>query len=127
MRPIPEINEPDFEVEVLRSGQPVLVNFWAAWSQPCRILKSVLDEVVVECKGSVKVVKINADDNPHLGLWYGIQSIPTLLCFVNGEVRATIVGTATKEAILAKLKPLVEAVPSTPKANSSDATSKGQP
>jgi thioredoxin 1 len=114
MRSIPEIKEPDFEAEVLKSGQPVLVNFWAAWSEPCRILGGVLAEVADECDGRVKVLKVNVDDNPDLGMWYGIQSIPTLLCFVNGEVKTTIVGTASKEAILARLKPLVTMAPLIP-------------
>ena len=103
MRPILEINEPDFEVEVLKSKQPVLVNFWADWSQPCRRLKPVLEEVAAACNGIAKVVKVNADDNPQLGMSYWIQSIPTLLCFVNGDVRARIVGTTSKEAILGLL------------------------
>jgi len=114
MRSIPEINERDFEVEVLRSGQPVLVNFWAGWSQRCRMLAGVLDEVAAECKGWAKVVNVNSDDNAHVAVWFGIHSVPTLLCFVNGEVGAKIVGTATKEAILAKLKLLAETIPSTP-------------
>jgi len=111
MRSISEINELDFEAEVLKSRQPVLVNFCAGWSQRCRMLAGVLDEVASECKGWAKVVMVNSDDNPHLGIWYGIHSIPTLLCFVNGEVGAKIVGTASKEAILAQLKPLAEAIP----------------
>ncbi len=107
MKPILEINEPDFEMEVLKSKQPVLVNFWADWSQPCRRLGPVLGEVAAACNGRAKVVKINADDNPLLGMSYWIQSIPTLLCFVNGEERARIVGTASKEAILAKLESFI--------------------
>ena len=103
MRPIPEIDEPEFEAEVLKSERPVLVNFCASWSQPCRLLAGVLDEVAAECIGRVKVVRVKVDDNPDLGMWYGIQSIPTLLCFVNGEVKVRIVGTASKEAILARL------------------------
>jgi thioredoxin 1 len=114
MQPILEINERDFEAEVLKSGQPVLVNFWAAWSQPCRRLADVLDEVGNECNGKAKIVKVNVDDNPHLGMCYGIQFIPALLCFVNGEVSARIVGTASKEAILSRLKLLTEAAPSNP-------------
>lgn len=106
MKPISEINEPEFEVEVLKSGQPVLVNFWAEWSQPCRRIGFVLDEFAAECNGKVKVVKVNVDDNPDLGMWYGIQSIPTLLYFINGNVVAEIVGTASKAAILAKLQSL---------------------
>ena len=103
MKPILEINEPDFEMEVLSSKQPVLVNFWADWSQPCRRLGPVLEEVAAACNGIAKVVKVNADDNPRLGMSYWIQSIPTLLCFVNGDVRARIVGTTSKEAILSLL------------------------
>ncbi|MGO8764477.1 MAG: thioredoxin family protein [Limisphaerales bacterium] len=107
MKPILEINEPDFEMEVLKSGQPVLVNFWTEWSQPCRRLGPVLEEVAAGCKGKAKVVKVNADANPQLGMSYWIQSIPTLLYFINGAERARIVGTASKEAILAKLESLI--------------------
>ena len=106
MKPIQEINGTDFGKEVLNSNQPVLVNFWAAWSRPCRILGSVLEEISAECNSGVKLLKVNADDNPDLGLWYGINSIPTLLFFTGGNVVARIVGTASKEAILAKLHSL---------------------
>jgi thioredoxin len=99
------IGQAEFELEVLKSRQPVLVAFWAPWSRPCHILDSTLDEVAAACAGSVKVVKINADDNPDLGMWYEIQSVPTLLYFVDGVLRARVVGTASKEAILAKLQP----------------------
>ena len=112
MSSIPEINGTDFEAEVLKSKQPVLVSFWAPWNQPSRMLGPVLDEVAAECNGWAKVVRVNVDDNSYLELWFGIQSIPTLLCFVNGEVVATITGTASKEAILAVLKPLADAIPS---------------
>ena len=114
MRSIPEINGTDFEAEVLKSEQPVLVSFWAAWSRPSRMLGPVLEEIATECTGRVKVVKVNVDGNSYLELWFGIQSIPTLLCFVNGEVVATITGTASKEAILAMLKPFADAIPSIP-------------
>ena len=114
MKPILEINERDFEAEVLRSGQPVLVNFWTAWSQPCRRLADVLDEVGMECNGRAKIVRVNVDDNPHLGMCYGIQFIPTVLCFLNGEVCVRIVGTASKEAILSRLNLLAGAIPPIP-------------
>ncbi|MBE0540309.1 MAG: thiol reductase thioredoxin [Verrucomicrobia bacterium] len=101
---IADISEGNFESEVLLSQQPVLVEFSAAWSRPCHILDSVLDEVASACAARVKVVRINADDNPDLSLVYNIQSIPTLLYFVEGNLRAKMIGTASKEAILAKLQ-----------------------
>jgi thioredoxin 1 len=99
-----EVGEANFESEVLKSKRPVLVAFSAPWSRPCHILDAVLEEVATACAGSVKVVKVNADDNPDLSLWYEIQSIPTLLCFVDGSPRAKVVGTASKEAILSRLQ-----------------------
>src|SRR2546422_11184131 len=102
--PIVEIGEANFEWEVLRWKQPVLVAFSAAWSSPCRILDSVLEEVAASRAGREKVVRINADNNPDLSLVWNIQSIPTLLYFIDGSLRARIVGTASKEAILSKLR-----------------------
>jgi thioredoxin 1 len=99
-----DVGEAEFKSEVLGAKQPVLVAFWAPWSRPCQILGSVLDEVANAYGGKVRVVRVNADDNPDLSLWYEIQSIPTLLYFVNGGLRAKLVGTASKEAILAKFQ-----------------------
>jgi thioredoxin 1 len=93
-----------FRVKVLESEQPVLVAFWTPWSRPCQILDSVLQEVARDLAGKIKVAKVNADDSLDLSLCYGIQSIPTLLYFVEGKPCLRIVGTATKDAILAKLK-----------------------
>ena len=103
-RPIIEIGEANFESEVLKWKQPVLVTFSATWSRPCQVLDSVLEEVAAACAGRVKVVKINADNHPDLSLVWRIQSIPTLLYFVEGNLRAKVVGTASKEAILSKLR-----------------------
>lgn len=116
-----EIGEANFESEVLKSKQPVVVAFSAPWSHPCRIIKSVLDEVATECAGRVRFLKVNADDHPDLGIWYDIQFIPTLLCFVSGKVCVRIVGTASKEAIISKLEPFLpsacnQAPPQTPNA-----------
>ncbi len=97
-----EVGEADFESVVLRSKEPVLVVFSAPWSHPCQIMDAALNEVATACSGKVKVVKINADDNPDLSLVCEIQSIPTLLFFVNGSLRAKVVGTASTQAILSK-------------------------
>ncbi len=99
-----DLGEANFEPEILKSEIPALVLFWAPWSRPCVLLKRVVEEVAADCAGKVKVARVNADDNPDLGLLYAIQSIPTLLFFAEGNVRARIVGTASKEAILAKMK-----------------------
>ena len=101
-----EINETNFETEVLQSGQPVLVDFWADWCGPCKMLAPVLDEIAVEQTGRVKVAKVNIDHNPALAARFGIQSIPTLLYFADGKVRNQTIGVAGKKAIIAKLEAL---------------------
>lgn len=93
-----------FEAEVIKSKKPVLVVFGAPWSRPCQILNPILQELARDWAGKVKVVGINADESLDLSLCYDIQSIPTLLYFVEGKLRVQIVGTATKDAIIAKLK-----------------------
>jgi len=93
-----------FEAEVLKSKQSVLVVFGAPWSRPCQVLDPILQELARDWEGKVKVVSVNVDDSLDLSLCYDIQSIPTLLYFVEGRLRLQIVGTATKDAILAKLK-----------------------
>lgn len=105
---LPVIAAADFRAEVLGSKQPVLVEFWAPWSRPCQVFDSVLRELASACAGKVKVVKVNADDNLDLSLWYDIQSVPTLVYFVRGNPCLRIVGTATKEAILAKIQPFCQ-------------------
>jgi thioredoxin 1 len=109
---VQEINESEFEREVLRSRLPVLVGFLAGWSQPCRLVEPVLGEVAEACNGSAKVLKVNIDDNPDLGTWYGIQSVPTVSYFINGTFRGQIVGMASARAILAKLQSLTRDQPS---------------
>jgi len=110
MKPCTEINEANFEVEVLQSKQPVLVDFWAPWCGPCKMLAPVLDEIAAEQSGRVKVAKVNVDDNPALAARYAIQSIPTLLYFQNGEVRHQSLGVSSKKAIVAKLESLATPV-----------------
>ncbi|HKI69037.1 MAG TPA: thioredoxin [Verrucomicrobiae bacterium] len=106
MKPTFEVNEVNFEAEVLKSSQPVLVDFWAEWCGPCKMLAPVLDEIATEHAGRVKVAKVNVDNNPDLAARFGIQSIPTLLYFTGGEVRHASVGVTSKKAIVSKLESL---------------------
>jgi thioredoxin 1 len=104
MKPTIEINEANFEGEVLQSNQPVLVDFWADWCGPCKMLAPVLDEIATEQAGRVKVAKVDVDANPALAARFGIQSIPTLLYFAGGEVRDRTIGAVSKRAIVSKLE-----------------------
>src|SRR5277367_4108755 len=106
MKPTIEINEADFESEVLQANQPVLVDFWAEWCGPCKMLAPVLDEIAMEQAGHVKVAKVNVDTNPTLAARFGIQSIPTLLYFEAGELRDKTIGAISKKAILSRLEKL---------------------
>ncbi len=101
-----EINGANFESEVLQSNQPVLVDSWGEWCGPCKMLAPVLDGIALEQAGRVKVAKVNVDSNPGLASRFGIQSIPTLLYFVGGEVRDQTVGALSERAIVAKLEKL---------------------
>jgi thioredoxin 1 len=101
-----EINEANFESEVLQSNQPVLVDFWAEWCGPCKMLAPVLEEIAVKQAGRVKVAKVDVDANPALAARFGIQSIPTLLYFEAGELRDKTIGVISKKAILSKLEKL---------------------
>jgi len=113
MKSTVEINEANFETEVLKASQPVVVDFWAEWCGPCKMLAPALEEIANEQAGRVKVAKINVDDNPGLAARYGIRSIPTLLYFTHGELRGQTIGAAGKQAILAKLETLSPAAATT--------------
>lgn len=106
MRTTIEVNEGNFEAEVLTSAQPVVVDFWAQWCGPCKMLAPVLDEIATEQAGRAKVAKVNLDENPGLAERYRVQAVPTLLYFSGGEVREMTVGVASKKAILTKLNGL---------------------
>src|SRR6266436_6943531 len=107
MKPTIEINEENFEIEVLKSSQPVLVQFATGWSLPSMMLDGALDEIATEFVDHLKVARVKLDHSPNLGLWYGIRCLPTVLYFSDGEVSIGIFGTASKEAILSQLKPVI--------------------
>ena len=94
----------NFEEEVLRSDKPVLVDFWATWCGPCRMLAPVIAQIAEEQKDSIKVGKIDVDEEPELAMRYGIARIPTLKVFKNGEVVQTSVGVIPKPMIEALLR-----------------------
>jgi thioredoxin 1 len=89
----------NFNDEVLKSTQPVFVDFWAPWCGPCRVLSPIIDELSKEYEGKIKVAKINVDENNMLASQFGVMSIPTVKFFKNGKVIAEQVGAAPKEAI----------------------------
>jgi thioredoxin 1 len=98
---IVHVTDDSFETEVLQSGQPVLVDYWAEWCGPCKMIAPVLDEIASEYDGKVKVAKLNIDDNPNTPPKYGIRGIPTLMLFKDGEVEATKVGAVSKSQLTA--------------------------
>jgi thioredoxin 1 len=94
-----DIGSQQFQEEVLNSGGPVLVDFWAPWCGPCRMVAPVLEEIASDYEGRVKVVKVNVDDNAGIASRYGIMSIPTMMLFKNGEPVETIVGFRNKDEL----------------------------
>jgi thioredoxin 1 len=102
---IKSINDAEFNSEVLQSSQPVLVDFWAEWCGPCKMLAPVLEQVAVELGSKLKIVKVNVDNNPQSPSHYGVRSIPNLILFSNGSVVGNKVGALSKSQLLDFLKP----------------------
>jgi len=96
---IEEVNDGNFEQLVLQSNLPVLVDFWAQWCGPCRMLAPIVESLAKQYAGAAQVVKLNVDDNPSAVQRYRIQAIPTLVLFQNGEEKDRMIGVTTKEAI----------------------------
>ena len=101
------VSDQDWETEVLKSDTPVLVDFWAEWCGPCRMVSPVVDEIAQEKADTLKVVKLNVDDSPETARKYRVMSIPTLMVFNGGDVVKRIVGARGKSQILADIEEFI--------------------
>ncbi len=103
MKPL-EFTDANFETEALKSHQPVLVDFWAAWCGPCRMIAPIVEELANEYEGKAKIGKLDVDANQQTAIKYGVRSIPTVLVFKDGEVKETIIGAVPKQQFVEKLE-----------------------
>ena len=97
------VTDDSFETDVINSSGPVLVDYWAEWCGPCKMIAPILEEIASEYSGKVKIAKLNIDENPQTPPKYGIRGIPTLMLFKNGEIEATKVGALSKSQLAAFL------------------------
>jgi thioredoxin 1 len=102
---VSEVTDTNFQAEVIESDVPVLVDFWAPWCGPCRMVAPVVEEIAQERGEAVKVVKMNIDENQNTAVQFNVMSIPTLMVFKNGEVAKTVVGAYPKRKLEAELEP----------------------
>ncbi|MCC6397368.1 MAG: thioredoxin [Bacteroidetes bacterium] len=104
MKPV-EVNDSTFETEVLKADVPVLVDFWAVWCGPCKMIAPVVEEIAGEYNGKLKVAKLDVDNNPETSMRFSIRSIPTIMIFKGGKVAEQIIGAVPKRALLDKITP----------------------
>jgi thioredoxin 1 len=102
------VTESDFQNEVLNADKPVLVDFTAVWCQPCRMIDPIVKQLAKDWDGKVKVVKLDADENPNIMMQYGVMGIPTLMLFKSGEVRERVTGYQSKDKLVTKINPYIE-------------------
>jgi thioredoxin 1 len=102
---VDEVTDNNFQAEVIESDVPVLVDFWAPWCGPCRMVAPVVEEIAKERAGELKVVKMNTDENQETALAFNIMSIPTLILFRNGQPAKTVIGAYPKRRLEAELEP----------------------
>ncbi len=98
------ITDDNFEEEVLKSDKPVLIDFWATWCGPCRMIAPIVEEMATEYEGKAKIGKLDVDSNQQTSIKYGVRSIPTLLLFKEGELKETIIGAVPKTQLVDKLE-----------------------
>ncbi len=106
-----EVTDATFDKEVVQSAMPALVDFWAAWCGPCRMIAPVVKEIASEQAGALKVAKLDVDQNPATATRFGVQSIPTLIVFKDGQPVERIVGYMPKERLLERVRPHLAAAP----------------
>jgi thioredoxin 1 len=97
------VTDEDFDQEVLNSSIPVIVDFWAEWCMPCKMLSPIVEELAREMADKIKAVKVNVDENPNLAIRYNIQAIPTLLFFKDGSIVSEVIGYVSKKTLIDKL------------------------